>query len=171
MMPTEFDPLDGLSPDDLEYLNKQRDAFARQKAAHDRDSGDDARAAAAEAHRREVMEKHGVTPSGEVLPTPGPSPSQTPGLFSVLKAEPEAEEIGGSIPSTREKYAPDWKHLKAQIANHDGIWIVSHYEFPAHTAFILGFFHKEGWDHPPDAKKRSFEVIVKNGRVFRSDPE
>ena len=173
-MSNEFDPMDGLSPEDMEYLNRQRSAFARQQAAHGRPDGDEDRIAAAEAHRRSVMQQHGIEPP-KTGPGPvsmaAPAPAPVP-LFSVLRAAPEGSEGNGvSLPPTGERFAPDWKHMKEQIAAYDGTWVVSRHEFPAHVAFVLGFFGKEGWDAPPDAQKESFEVIVKNGRVFRTDPE
>lgn len=171
-MTKEFDPMDGLSPDDMKYLADQKSAFARQQAAHGMHSTDADRASAAEAHRRSVMQANGVEPPAGPLQSPGSqaSPSAPTGLFSVLRAVPDTSGDARLAP-TGEKYAPDWRNLKERISSHDGTWIVSRHEFPAHVAFVLGFFGKDGWETPPDAQKESFEVIVKNGRVFRTDPE
>lgn len=174
-MPKQFDPSEGLSPEDLQYINSQKDAFSRQQAAHAMHGSDESRKAAAEAHRRETMRQHGVEVPEELPNAPVSSASQSPaaglsGTFSVLRAVPEVESVG-HLPQAAHQYAPDWALMKERISGHDGIWVVSRFEFVPHVAFILGFFEKEGWESPPDAKKESFEVIVKNGRVFRTDPE
>jgi len=175
-MANNFDPLEGLSPEDLQYINGQKKAFERQQAAHGMHSTDESRAAAAEQHRREVMRSQGVAVP-DVLPGAPPATQAAPAagvppLFSVLQATPDVGEGRNmTLAPAGEQFAPDWALLKSRISKHDGIWTVSHYEFPPHVAHILGFFGKEGWEAPSDAKKRSFEVIVRDGRVFRTDPE
>lgn len=172
-MPNEFDPSEGLSPEDLQYINNQKDAFERQQAAHGMHGSDGDRKTAAEAHRRAVMKQGGVEPPDQLPGSPAqpvPMSGGVPTMFSVLRAIADTDD-GKTLAPAGEQYAPDWALMKERIAKHDGTWIVEHYEFQPHVAFILGFFGKDGWEAPPDAKKKSFEVIVKNGRVFRTDPE
>ena len=172
-MSNEFDPGEGLSQEDLQYINSQKDAFERQQAAHGMHGTDAGRKDAAEAHRRAVMRQQGVEPP-ETLPgapaRPVAAQGGIPTMFSVLRAAPDTGD-GATLAPAGEQYAPDWALMKDRISKHDGTWIVEHYEFHPHVALILGFFGKEGWEAPPDSKKKSFEVIVKNGRVFRTEPE
>jgi len=173
-MKDNFNPGEGLSAEDISYINGQKQAFERQQAAHGMHGSDEPRAAAAEAHRRETMRAQGVEVPDElpVAPTGQPVSAGVPTLFSVLQANPEiGEGKNMTLAPAGEQFAPTWDLMKGMISQHDGIWTVSHYEFPPHVASILGFFGKEGWEAPSDSKKRSFEVIVKNGRVFRTDPE
>jgi hypothetical protein len=173
-MTKEFDPGEGLSQEDLQYINTQKDAFERQSAAHGMHSTDAGRKDAADAHRREVMKQGGVEVPATLpgAPTaPVPTHAGVPTMFSVLRAAPDTGDGGATLAPAGEQYAPDWALMKERIAKHDGTWIVEHYEFHPQVAFILGFFGKEGWEAPKDSKKKSFEVIVKNGRVFRTDPE
>lgn len=173
-MSNEFDPMNGVSADDLAYIQGQKKAFERQQAAHNMHSSDGDRAAAAEAHRRDTMRAQGVEVPEDLPPTPASQPVQAAiaGMFSVLQALPETGEGKSmTLAPANEQFAPTWDLMKKRISKYDGTWTVSHYEFPPHVAHILGFFGKEGWDAPPDSKKKSFEVIVKDGRVFRTDPE
>jgi hypothetical protein len=170
----DFDPFAGLTDEDKEYLDRQRNAFARQKRAHE---GDEERKRAAEAHLRATREAAGLSPDAPVPPpvvVPGalasaaatiPVPS---GRISVVVAKPDAKP--NELPPSTEKFAPDWNTLKEMISKFDGTWIVSRHEFPVQVSTILGFFGKDGWDKPVDTVKETFEAIVKNGRVFRSDP-
>jgi hypothetical protein len=178
--PNEFDPFVGLTADDTEYLNSHRQAFARQQKAH---AHDEERKKAAEAHLRATREAAGLPPDA---PLPAPSPSAasvvvpgapasaaaaipTPsGRISIVVARPDVKP--NELPPSTEKFAPDWGTLKEMIAKFDGTWIVSRHEFPVQVATILGFFGKDGWEKPVDTVKETFEAIVKNGRVFRSDP-
>lgn len=180
-----FDPMDGLTAEDHQYLEAQKTAKARQEAAWEggRPGGDndDERRKAAEEHRRKTMADHGVTPASllegqqvgpaAALATPAVplSPAGVPIMFSVLKAAPAVNER--ELPQAKEQFAPDWPEMKKRIAAHDGTWVVEKYEFAPQVALILGFFGKEGWEEPPEAKKEEFEAIVKGGRVFRTDPE
>ena len=171
-MPKEFDPGEGLSQEDIQYINQQKEAFSRQQEAHGMHSTDAARKSAAEAHRREVMKSQGL-PVPDELPMAAPgraAQSSAATMFSVLRAIPDTSN-GTKLAPTGEQYAPDWPSMKERIASHDGTWIVSRYEFQPDVSLILGFFEKNGWESPVDAEKESFEVIVKNGRVFRTDPE
>lgn len=174
-MSDEFDPMSGLSADDMAYINGQKKAFERQQAAHGMHGSDESRANAAEQHRRETMRAQGIEVPDDLPNTPAqsqPTSAGVPVLFSVLQAVAETGDGRDmKLAPAGEQFAPDWALMKKRISAHDGTWTVSHYEFPPHVAHILGFFGKEGWEAPPDAKKRSFEVIVKNGRVFRTDPE
>jgi hypothetical protein len=175
----DFDPFAGLTEEDKEYLDRQRNAFARQKRAHD---GDEERKKAAEAHLRATREAAGLPPDGSLavaaaaaaVVVPGapasaaaaiPVPS---GRISVVVARPDIKP--NELPPSTEKFAPDWNTLKEMISKFDGTWIVSRHEFPVQVSTILGFFGKDGWDKPVDTVKETFEAIVKNGRVFRSDP-
>ena len=175
-MATDYDPLEGLSPEDLQYINGQKKAFERQQAAHGMHSTDESRAAAADQHRREVMRSQGVAVPDDLPGGPPVAQAATaagiPTLFSVLRAIPDVgEHKNMTLAPAGEQFAPTWALMKDRISKHDGIWTVAHYEFTPHVAHILGFFGKEGWEAPPDAKKRSFEAIVRDGRVFRTDPE
>lgn len=172
-MGDEFNPMGDVSAEDIAYLNGQKKAFERQQAAHGMHGTDESRASAAEQHRRDTMRANGVEVPDDLPSAQGRAdPAGVPALFSVLQA---VAEIGDGrdmkLAPAGEQFAPDWDLMKKRISEHDGTWTVSHFEFPPHVAHILGFFGKEGWEAPPDAKKRSFEVIVKNGRVFRTDPE
>ena len=186
-----FDPMADISPQDKEYIETQRRAKARQEAAWEgkripMSPEDEERKRLSDEFRRKTMASQGVTPAeiakrfAENPPPPtdaddigpgGPVVSTVgvPSMFMVLKARPEVAEH--DIPQAKEQYAPDWKLLKGRIQGHDGTWIVEKYEFHPHVAFILGFFGKEGWNTPENSLKESFEVIVKDGRVFRTDPE
>jgi len=177
-MANNFDPMAGLSAEDMQYLSGQKKAFERQQAAHSMHSSDESRAVAAEEHRRAVMRSQGVAvpdelPSGPVPNGQAATVAPVNSLLSILHATPETGEGKNmTLAPAGEQFAPDWTLLKSRISKYDGIWTVAHYEFPAHAAYILGFFGKEGWDAPPEtSKKRSFEVIVRDGRVFRTDPE
>lgn len=168
----EFDPFDGLEEEDRAYLDGHRKAFSKQKAIHDAyNTDDDSRRKAAEAHIRATQAAAGVTPS---VPTPGTPPPRAAssqaqvGHVSILVAKPDS---GAQLPPTTEKYAPDWSAMKEIIAKYDGTWIVSRHEFSNSVANILGFFGKDGWEKPTESEKERFEVIVKSGRVFRTDPE
>jgi len=187
-----FDPMEGLSPEDNEYLEAQRRAKERQEKAWQGhpiggDASDAARRAAADEHRRKTMADHGVTPADLLKGQPqGPAAALTapvegvavpasiptagvPVQFSVLKAAPAVSET--ELPQAKEQFAPTWPEMKERISSYDGTWLVEKFEFHPHVALILGFFGKEGWEAPGDAKKEEFEVIVKGGRVFRTDPE
>lgn len=173
-MGDEFNPMGDVSAEDMAYLNGQKKAFERQQAAHGMHGTDESRASAAEQHRRDTMRAQGIEVPDELPSTPvqGQPAAGVPTLFSVLQATPEVGEGKNlTLAPAGEQFAPTWDLMKDRIAKHDGTWTVSHYEFPTHVAHILGFFGKDGWEAPPDSKKRSFEVIVKNGRVFRTDPE
>lgn len=171
--PDDFDPLQGLDEEDRAYLQDHRKAFARQQAVHKQfNAGDDDRRKAAEEHLKATQVANGVAPAQIAAPA-SPMPVAVPvasGALSILIAVPEAAGAGG-LPSTTEKYAPDWTTMKDIIARYDGTWIVRRHEFPANVPNILGFFAKEGWAAPEESEKQKFEAIVKNGRVFRTDPE
>jgi hypothetical protein len=177
--PDDFDPMQGLDAEDLAYLQRQREAFSRQKAAHQRFAlSDEDRRKAAEEHMRATQAANGVVPQEAPVPVAAPAvtapapvaaPRPTPsGLLSILVAIPEAAGAGG-IPPTTEKYAGDWETLKGIIAKYDGTWVVVRHEFPANVPDILGFFGKDGWTKPSDSEKQRFEAIVKSGRVFKTD--
>jgi len=170
MPDADFDPFQGLDEEEKAYLNGQKKAFAKQKAVHEAynasQMGDEERKKAAEEHMRATMAAAGFVPS---VPQPGRAATAAPGNISILVAKPET--MGHELPSTTEKFAPDWAGLKEIIAKYDGTWIVCRYEFLGNVANILGFFGKDGWQRPEDAEKQKFEVIVKSGRVFKTDPE
>jgi len=185
-----FDPMGDVSPQDQQYLEEQRRAKARQDAAWEgkqvpMSPEDEERKRLSDEFRRKTMASHGMTPAEiakkfqENPPPPpetaddaAPAMSSTGGvplMFVVLTAKPEVAE--NDIPQAKEQFAPDWKSLKERIQGYDGTWIVETYEFHPHVALVLGFFGKQGWNAPEDALKESFEVIVKDSRVFRTDPE
>jgi hypothetical protein len=166
----DFDPLEGLSEEDKSYLDSHKSAFQRQAAAH---VGDEARKKAAEEHMRAVRIASGLSPdtpppraaNGAPAVVPHPVPA---GRISIMVAIPDSS---GGLPPTTEKFAPDWSTMKDRISKFNGTWTVSRHEFPSQVADILGFFGKDGWDKPEGSEKEVFEAIVKNGRVFRTDPE
>jgi hypothetical protein len=167
----DYDPLEGLSEEDKSYLDSHKNAFQRQAAAR---AGDEVRKKAAEEHMRGVRVAAGLSPDA---PHPAPVtngasihavPSVPAGRISIMVAVPDSS---GGLPPTTEKFAPDWNTMKDKISKFNGTWVVSRHEFPGQVADILGFFGKEGWPKPEDSEKEVFEVIVKNGRVFRTDPE
>jgi len=174
--PDEFDPFVGVTEDDKAYLDSHRQAFKRQQTAH---ANDEERKKAAEAHLRATREAAGLPADGPLPPAPAvvvpgapasaaatiPAPT---GRLSIVVAKPDVRP--NELPPSTEKFAPDWNTLKEMIAKFDGTWIVSRHEFPVQVATILGFFGKDGWEKPVDTVKETFEAIVKNGRVFRSDP-
>jgi hypothetical protein len=163
--------LDGLSEEDKAYLDGHRNAFERQKKAHEAAQGSDAeRKRAAEDHIRATREAAGLPPDAP-MPTPKVVAAvlATPtGRISLMVARPETKP--NDIPPTTEKFAPDWNAMKEMIAKYDGTWVISRHEFPVSVADILGFFGKDGWEKPADSEKETFEAIVKSGRVFRTDP-
>jgi hypothetical protein len=164
----DFDPMDGLTEDDKQYLAGHKKAFERQAAA--RGNLDDVRKKAAEEHMRATQEAAGVPvtpPTNGARPAPVAAPVAS-GRISLMVAVPDAS---GGLPPTTEKFAPDWNSMKEIIAKHNGTWTVSRHEFSAQVADILGFFGKDGWAKPVESEKEVFEAIVKNGRVFRTDPE
>jgi hypothetical protein len=168
----DFEPLEGLSEEDKSYLDSHKNAFQRQAAAR---AGDEARKKAAEEHMRSVRTAAGFPPDA---PVSAPSingtsahhaaPLVPAGRISIMVAVPDAN---GGLPSTTEKFAPDWNAIKDRISKFNGTWVVSRHEFSGQVADILGFFGKDGWPKPEDSEKEVFEAIVKNGRVFRTDPE
>lgn len=163
----DFDPMDGVSDEDKAYLDSHRTAFERQKRAHDNDAE---RKKAAEEHIRATREAAGL-PADAPMPTPkvvAAAATALTGRISVMVAIPETKP--NDIPSTTEKFAPDWAAMKEIISKFDGTWTVSRHEFAAQVNAILGFFGKDGWEKPVDTVKETFEAIVKSGRVFRSDP-
>lgn len=164
----DFDPLDGVSEEDKAYLDTHRNAFKRQQMAH---AADEERRKAAEAHIRATREAAGV-PTDAPMPTrpavTAASVQSAPGKISVMIALPEHRP--NEIPSTTEKFAPDWNSMKEIIAKFDGTWVVARHEFSTQVSEILGFFGKDGWARPEGSEKERFEAIVKNGRVFRTDP-
>lgn len=167
MPEADFDPLDGLTEDDKQYLDGHREAFQRQVKAR---SSDDDRKKAAEEHMRATQLANGVTPA---LPAAGVplKPVAQPaasGKISLMVAVPDSS---GGLPPSTEKFAPDWNSMKDIISKYDGTWIIARHEFSVRVADILGFFRKDGWPWPNDSEKEKFEAIVKNGRVFRTDPE
>lgn len=197
----DFDPMADLSERDLAHLRQEhRDAATRQRAAW-QDRGlslseedkllreeDRLRRERSNAFRMKTMQDAGMTPAQIAKAMEGAPPPESdeaavatatsgsphvatsaPGLFSVLLACDQESD-----PSTAfrgEYFAPDWDSLKDIIKDHDGAWNVERHEFHSHVALILGFFEKPGWEKPEDSLKESFEVIVRNGRVFRTDPE
>jgi len=161
----DFDPMDGLSEEDKSYIDSHKTAFQRQAAAH---ASDEARKKAAREHMKSTQEAAGVpVRSHEVDVTPSGEPAPVR-VISIMVAKPDE---GDGLPSTTEKFAPDWNSMKDIIAKYDGTWIVSRHQFPEQVSDILGFFRKDGWPPPEDSEAQRFEVIVKNGRVFRTDPE
>ena len=191
MMPKPFDPMAEIGPQDRQYLEEQRRAKARQEAAWDGQGvpmspEDEKRKQLSDEFRRKTMASQGMTPAEiaknfqEAPPPPATADDVGPGgpvatavgiptMFVVLKARADVEVH--EAPQAEEQYAPDWKMLKGRIKDHNGTWVVEKYEFHPHVAFILGFFGKPGWDPPENALKESFEAFVKDGRVFRTDPE
>jgi len=167
----DFDPFQGLDEEEKAYLNGQKQAFAKQKAVHDAHNaatmGDDDRRRAAEEHMRATQIAAGMTPTDPAKLPPTPRAAATPGNISILIARPDSAP--NSLPSTTEKFAPDWAAMKEIIAKYDGTWVVAQHEFLGNVSNILGFFGKEGWEKPAESEKQKFEVIVKNGRVFRTD--
>lgn len=165
----EFDPLDGLTEEDKSYLDAHRNAFKRQAQAH---AGDEERRKAAEEHMRATRQAAGLPADAPLPLRPPPStvaaqPVQA-GRISIMVANPETKP--NELPAANEKFAPDWNTMKEIIAKHDGTWVVTRHEFSSSVADILGFFGKDGWARPSDTEKEKFEAIVKNGRVFRTDP-
>lgn len=169
----DFDPMDGLSEEDKAYLAGHKTAFERQKKAHEAAQGSDAeRKKAAEDHIRATREAAGLPPDAP-MPTPQAVKAATSapvasGRISIMVARPEVKP--NDIPSTTEKFAPDWNTMKEIIVKYDGTWVISRHEFSVQVAEILGFFGKDGWEKPVDSEKETFEAIVKSGRVFRTDP-
>jgi hypothetical protein len=164
----EFDPLEGLTEDDKSYLDSHRNAFQRQAKAH---AGDEERRKAAEEHMRATRQAAGLPADAPLPPRPPSSVAAQPvqpGRISIMVASSETK--GGELKAAHDKYAPDWNSMKEIIAKHDGTWVVTRHEFSTGVADILGFFGKDGWERPADSEKEKFEVIVKNGRVFRTDP-
>lgn len=175
-------PVDGMPDEDLRYIEQHRNAFKRQMAARNSASSmsDDERRKAAQEHMRSIKAMAGdAQPSTQPSSTQHPQavhqaniPRQSLSSISILIAVPEG---AGSVRMTAiqagEKFAPDWPSMKDMISKHDGTWIVSRYEFSPDVSNILGFFKKDGWSFPDNAEKEQFEAIVKNGRVFRTDPE
>lgn len=160
----DFDPMDGLSEEDKSYISGHKKAFERQAAAH---AGDESRKKAADEHMKSVRVAAGLSPDAT---PPGITPARAAptGQISVMVAVPDSS---GGLPPTTEKFAPDWNAMKEIIAKFNGTWMVSRHEFSSQVADILGFFGKDGWSKPEDSEKETFEAIVKNGRVFRTDPE
>lgn len=164
----EFDPLGGLSAEDLAYIDGHRKALSRQHAVHAvANTTDDERKKAAEEHMRATQIAAGVTPTtaGPPLAALRAAPS-APGQLSIMIAIPD----GSPLPPSTEKFAPDWASMKEIIAKFDGTWVVVRHEFPGNVANVLGFFGKDGWEKPAGSEVERFEVIVKSGRVFRTDP-
>lgn len=159
----------GLSDEDKSYIASHKTAFERQAAAH---AGDETRKKAADEHMRSVRIAAGLSPDAPPSPAAGAPSLATQavpaGRISIMVAVPDSS---GGLPSTTEKFAPDWNSMKEMIAKFNGTWTVSRHEFSGQVADILGFFGKDGWVKPKDSEKESFEAIVKNGRVFRTDPE
>jgi len=168
----DFDPLDGLSEEDKSYLDSHKSAFQRQAAAH---AGDEARKKAADEHMRAVKIASGISPDA-LSPAPraangapaAVAPQVPAGRISIMVAVPDSS---GGLPPTTEKFAPDWNTMKDKISKFNGTWVVSRHEFSSQVSDILGFFGKDGWEKPEGSEKEVFEAIVKNGRVFRTDPE
>lgn len=163
--------MEGLSEEDRSYLDSHKTAFQRQAAAH---AADEQRKKAAEEHMRSVKTAAGLDPDAPVPPSARPAPSVArpapvaAGRISIMVAVPDSS---GGLPPTTEKFAPDWNTMKDRISKFNGTWVVSRHEFSGQVADILGFFGKDGWPKPEDSEKEVFEAIVKNGRVFRTDPE
>lgn len=68
-------------------------------------------------------------------------------------------------------YAPDWRSLKSMLT--EGFWAVEKHHVRVDSASILQFM---GMDVPTEATRDitqvdSFEVIVSNGKVFKTDAE
>jgi len=166
MAANDFDPMDGLSAEDIAYLEGSKRAAARQYGAHGEDL---ARQKASAEHMRLTRLSLGlpaidVASASEVsLNTTAPSSSA---VISIMIANPE--EGGQRTPHT-EQYAPDWHVMKEMLTRYDGTWIVVRHEIPSQVESILGFFGKDGWDEPANSKQETFEVIVKKGKVFRTD--
>jgi len=195
--PRDFDAMADVSRADQQLMERAR---VRQQAAWEgrrvpMSPEDEERKRLSDEHRAKTMASAGITPAEisrrlaeEGIPAPPADAAEVeqrsvqqgggalhagvagvPTKFSVMKAHPEASVH--ELPPAGEQYAPDWKAMKERISSYDGTWIVENFEFLPDPALILGFFGKEGWDYPDDALKEQFEVIVKNGRVFRTDPE
>lgn len=173
-MGQNFDPLGDLSPEDRAYLARQRAAKERQMAAWKAGEGPEPTEEGLVAVDDEGLP---VAPSpaidvsanapGMIVPEPKPPPRQ---MLAVFRAEPVEKGLK-ELPPAAKQYAPDWKELKNRLKPHDGLWMVERCDLPLDMAQILGFFGMPGWDMPEGAKKESFEVIVKDGRVFRTDPD
>ena len=161
----DFDPMDGLSEEDLAHIAGHKTAFERQAAAHG--LADEARKRKSDEHRRATQLANGISPTDDAPIIASPVGNVATGAISVMIAV--ADDSGG-IPATTPKFAPDWNAMKDIIVKYNGTWLISRHEVPSQVANILGFFGKDGWPKPADSEKETFEAIVKNGRVFRTDP-
>jgi len=164
-----------LDPGELEYLRMMKQAEERQRQAWASnaavETSDEARAKASADHmaRTKRMFADTVQASPELPSSPAPVVTAEGATLGFYKAEP----YGDVQPKPVARYAHDWPSMKKWIARSDGTWLVRAFAVPASAPEILKFFGKDesGMSSEPELEKAAFEVIVKDGRVFRSDPE
>lgn len=170
-----FDPLADLSPDDLAYLNRQKAAKARQMAAWKAGEGpepDETGLLAVDDDGNPIELPEPPVPfavdQGRIV-APGAVPVPVPLVLQVFRASPITDSK--ELPPAHMQHAPSWDTLKDRLKPHDGAWMVKRFELAPDVTQLLGFFGMNGWEEPQGAQRESFEVIVKGGRVFRTDPE
>jgi hypothetical protein len=163
---SERDPYDfvgAIPEEDQKWLEATRRAKARQELAREgitppamtEKEYDDQRRIQAEAQRRLIAaQAAGTEPATPQAPPAGPS------TMEVWKA------FKGSV-----VYAPTWKDLKKRLKGQDGVWAVECFHLVANSAEVLAFFGLIEQGQTTPAPVQSFEVMVKDSIVFRSDPD
>lgn len=66
-------------------------------------------------------------------------------------------------------YGSTWEELKTRLIKHPGLWTATEHRFPNTPANILGFFVPNQHVFPANTTIKQFEIIVKDGKVFKAE--
>jgi len=169
-MADNFDFLADLSPEDQVMLKAKNAAKARQEAAwaggkapHPEKEADEAREATARQMAAAIQAgEEAVKLAGGPVPSSAEIPQAAPRIISVWTVDGAMDKM----------LAPTWKQLKEDLKAQDGTWKVLHFDLDVTFDGIVGFFRPSTKIKFPDLSlKENFEVIVKDGTVFRSDSD
>lgn len=67
-------------------------------------------------------------------------------------------------------FAPNWEVLKGKLKPFGGNWTATEHKFSNTIENILGFFTPEQYPTPKNSAKKTFDIIVQNGKVFKGEP-
>ena len=66
-------------------------------------------------------------------------------------------------------YTNTWEEMKVRLVKHPGFYTATEHKFPNTPANILGFFVPHQHVFPSNTAVKQFEIIVKDGKVFKGE--
>jgi hypothetical protein len=172
--------LKNIDPTDIEWVELSKKAIARQEAIREGMNvpkmtdaeRDEQRKLASLAH---MAATKAAAAEGALLAAETANLVSNPVSAQVLASTidiwlVELREEGEAAP--KRIYAPTWKQLKKYLKDKNGVWEVQHFELLHNAEDILGFFASEqGYIYPIDSLKEEFDIMVRDGMVFKSDSD